>query len=99
LNRVYWRIIVKDYGKAIYKASSRLVLFAALKGYIKGYKSLCKGGILNRDISINNLIINKDLNNLSWSLFLINLDLAIREDRDYALGAKGKIGTRAFYSN
>ncbi|KAL6406333.1 serine threonine-protein kinase sgk2 [Ilyonectria robusta] len=30
LNRVHRRIIVKDYGKAIYKASSRPALLAAL---------------------------------------------------------------------
>ncbi|KAF3768657.1 hypothetical protein M406DRAFT_354964 [Cryphonectria parasitica EP155] len=43
-------------------------------------------------------MINEDENNLSWPSFLIDLDLAIREDRDRASGAKGKTGTRAFMS-
>ncbi|KAK7398159.1 hypothetical protein QQX98_012466 [Neonectria punicea] len=96
LNRVHRRIITKDYGKAIYKASSRSALLAALEGCIEGHESLRKGGILHRDISINNLMINEDPDNPSWSSFLIDLDLAIREDRDRASGAKGKTGTRAF---
>lgn len=99
LNRVHRRVIVKDYGKAIYKASSRAALLTALEGCIEGHESLLKGGILHRDISINNLMINEDReNNPSWSSFLIDLDLAIREDRGRASGAKGKTGTRAFMS-
>ncbi|KAK0655455.1 hypothetical protein B0T16DRAFT_451132 [Cercophora newfieldiana] len=49
-----------------------------------------------RDISINNLLINEDLSNPSRPSFLIDLDLAIKEDREGASGAKGKTGTRAF---
>jgi hypothetical protein len=41
-------------------------------------------------------MINEDRDNPSWSPFLIDLDLAIREDRERASGAKGKTGTRAF---
>ncbi|KAK4135910.1 hypothetical protein BT67DRAFT_493699, partial [Trichocladium antarcticum] len=43
------------------------------------------------DISISNLIVSKDNRG-----FLINLDLAIKEQRVSALGAKGKTRTRAF---
>jgi len=57
---------------------------------------LYKAGFLHRDISINNLMINEDDNNPSWPSFLIDLDLAIREQREGASGAKGKTGTRAF---
>jgi hypothetical protein len=46
-NRVHRRVIVWDYGKAIYKASSRAALLAALEGCIEGYESLHKrGGML-----------------------------------------------------
>ncbi|KAK1783507.1 LOW QUALITY PROTEIN: hypothetical protein QBC45DRAFT_447515 [Copromyces sp. CBS 386.78] len=48
------------------------------------------------NISINNLIINKDDNNPSWPSFLIDLDLAVRKEREGASGAKGMTGTRAF---
>lgn len=95
-NRVHRRIILRDYGKPIYKASSRSALLAALVGCIEGHESLYKAGILHRDISINNLMINEDSGNPSWPAFLIDLDLAIREQREGASGAKGKTGTRAF---
>ncbi|CRK47525.1 hypothetical protein BN1723_016767 [Verticillium longisporum] len=65
LNRVYRRIIIRDYSKPIYKATSRSALLTALAGYIKGYNSLRKAGILYRDISINNLLINEDKDNPS----------------------------------
>jgi hypothetical protein len=95
LNRVHRRVILRDYGKPIYKASSRSALLAALEGCIDGHESLRKAGFLHRDISINNLMINEDDDN-SWSSFLIDLDLAIRDQRDGTSGAQGKTGTRAF---
>lgn len=39
---------------------------------------------------------NEDDNNPSWPSFLIDLDLAIKEQRDIASGARGKTGTRTF---
>ena len=42
-NRVHRRVIVRDYGKPIYKASSRVTLLAALEGCIEGYQSLHTG--------------------------------------------------------
>ncbi|KAI0421007.1 hypothetical protein F5X98DRAFT_331176 [Xylaria grammica] len=95
-NRVHRRIILRDYGKPIYKASSRVALLKALEGCIEGHKSLYEAGILHRDISINNLMINEDHENPSWPSFLIDLDLAIKTDRLQASGAKEKTGTRAF---
>ena len=95
-NRVHRRVILRDYGTPIYKASSRTSLLAALDGCIEGHESLRKAGILHRDISINNLLINEDVNNPSWPSLLIDLDLAIKEQREGASGAKGKTGTRAF---
>ncbi|RYO76829.1 hypothetical protein DL766_010231 [Monosporascus sp. MC13-8B] len=41
-------------------------------------------------------MINEDDDNPSWPSFLIDLDLAIKEQRESASGAKGKTGTRAF---
>ncbi|KAK7229627.1 hypothetical protein V2G26_001797 [Clonostachys chloroleuca] len=95
-NRVRRRVILRDYGKPIYKASSRSALLAALEGCIEGHESLYKAGFLHRDISINNLMINEDNDNPSWPSFLIDLDLAIKEQREGVSGAKGKTGTRAF---
>ncbi|CAG7957260.1 unnamed protein product [Penicillium salamii] len=95
-NRVHRRVVLRDYGLPIYKASTRSALLAALEGCITGHQSLQRVGILHRDISVNNLMINEDKRNPSWPSFLIDLDLAIREERDGASGANGKTGTRAF---
>ncbi|KAH6869569.1 hypothetical protein B0T10DRAFT_418334 [Thelonectria olida] len=95
-NRVHRRVILRDYGKPIYKASSRSALLAAFDRCIEGHESLHKAGFLHRDISVNNLMINEDDDNPSWPSFLIDLDLAIKESRVAASGAKGKTGTRAF---
>ncbi|KAJ6102052.1 hypothetical protein N7486_004479 [Penicillium sp. IBT 16267x] len=95
-NRVHRRIVLRDYGKPIYKASTRAALLAALEGYITGHQSLQRAGILHRDISVNNLMINEDKENPSWPSFLIDLDLAIKEQRFGVSGASGKTGTRAF---
>ncbi|KAF1965563.1 hypothetical protein BU23DRAFT_593649 [Bimuria novae-zelandiae CBS 107.79] len=96
-DRVHRRVIVRDYGKPIYMASSKTRLLAALQGCIAGYKSLhTRDGMLQCDISPNNLMVNEDEDNPSWPDFLIDLDLAIKEDREKASGARGKTGTRAF---
>ncbi|CAG5181461.1 uncharacterized protein ALTATR162_LOCUS9774 [Alternaria atra] len=96
-NRVHRRVIVSDYGKAIYKASSQISLLAAFEQCIEGYGSLhTRAGMLQRDISLNNLMVNEDNDNPSWPAFLIDLDLAIKEQREKSSGARGKTGTRAF---
>lgn len=96
-NRVHRRVVVRDYGKPICKASSRVSLLAGLEGCIEGYESLhARAGMLQCDISPNNLMVNEDKRNSSWPAFLIDLDLAIKERREQASGARGKTGTRAF---
>ncbi|KAJ5907807.1 hypothetical protein N7495_000489 [Penicillium taxi] len=94
-NRIHRRVVLRDYGKAIYKASTHSALLAALESCITGHQSLHEAGILHRDILVNNLMINEDKKNPSWPAFLINLDLVIREQREDLSGAKGKTGTRA----
>jgi hypothetical protein len=97
VDRVHRRVIVRDYGKPIYMASSKTSLLAAMEGCITGYESLhTRAGMLQCDISPNNLMVNEDEGNPSWHSFLIDLDLAIKEDREKASGARGKTGTRAF---
>lgn len=96
-NRVHRRVILCDLGEPIYKASSSTKLLATLEGCIEGYESLqTKAGLLQSDISPNNLMINEDSRNPSWPAFLIDLDLAIKEQRERSSGARGKTGTRAF---
>ncbi|WVN87097.1 uncharacterized protein L203_102273 [Cryptococcus depauperatus CBS 7841] len=91
-NRVHRRVILCDYGKPIYEASSRVALLAAMERCIAGHESLLQADFLHRDISINNLMIDEDNDNA----FLIDLDLAIKVSRITASGAKGVTGTRAF---
>ncbi|KAI1370452.1 hypothetical protein F4677DRAFT_465477 [Hypoxylon crocopeplum] len=95
-NRVHRRVILRDYGEPIFCASSPTALLVALEQCIEGHKSLHGAGFLHRDISVNNLMINKDESNPSRRGFLIDLDLAIKEHRGVASGVKGKTGTRAF---
>jgi len=96
-NRIHRRVVIRDYGKSIYKASSRAALLAALEGCIEGYESLhIKAGMLQCDISPRNLMMNEEVDNPSWRSFLIDLDLAIKEQREGFSGARGKTGTRAF---
>ena len=52
-NREHRRVILCDYGMAIYKASSRSALLAAIEDCIGGHESSYKEGFLHRDISIN----------------------------------------------
>ncbi|KAL5430091.1 hypothetical protein PMIN06_012610, partial [Paraphaeosphaeria minitans] len=96
-NRVHRRVILRDLGEPIYKASSPKILLAALEDCIEGYESLqTKAGLLQSDISPNNLMVNEDKQNPSWPAFIIDLDLAIKERREKSSGAHGKTGTRAF---
>lgn len=77
-------------------ASSRSALLAALEGCIK---SLHNAGFLHRDISINNLMINGDDNNPSWQSFLMDVDLAIREQREGTSGAQKQDRHEGIYGN
>jgi len=95
-NRKYRRIILRNFKEFIYKTSFRTSLFAVLEGCIEGYKFLYTAGFFYKDISINNLIINKDDDNLSLPLFLIDLDLVIRVQREDTSRAKRKTSTKAF---
>ncbi|KAK1242045.1 hypothetical protein MKX07_000031 [Trichoderma sp. CBMAI-0711] len=96
-NRVHQRLVTQSYGKPIYQASSLGALLAGLEGCINGHESLRRqAGLLHRDISINNLMINEEEDEPSRRAFLIDLDLAVQETRTSASGANQKTGTRAF---
>lgn len=72
-------------------------MLSALEGCIEGYESLyTQIGMLQSDISIGNLMMNEDDDNPSRRAFIIDLDLAVKEQREGSSGARGKTGTRAF---
>ena len=52
--------------------------------------------VLQRDIVINNLMMNEDDDDPSWPSYLIDLDLAIKEQRESLRERRGKPGTTAF---
>jgi len=54
-----------------------------------------KAGILHRDVSLNNVLVSEEKYS-TWPGFLIDLDLAIRENRLQASGALQKTGTKVF---
>ncbi|EGR48810.1 uncharacterized protein TRIREDRAFT_61618, partial [Trichoderma reesei QM6a] len=92
-NRVHQRLVTQSYGKPIYQASSLGALLAGLEGCINGHETLRRqAGLLHRDISINNLMINEEEDAPSRRAFLIDLDLAIQEARTSASGAEKKTG-------
>ncbi|KAF2452571.1 hypothetical protein BDY21DRAFT_382745 [Lineolata rhizophorae] len=91
-NRVHRRLIVYDFGKSIYEASSPRGVLTGLLGGIKGHESLLDAKILHRDISIGNVMLNMTKDDG----FLIDFDLAIKIDRDNASGAPSKTGTKVF---
>ncbi|KAF2788689.1 hypothetical protein K505DRAFT_410741 [Melanomma pulvis-pyrius CBS 109.77] len=68
-------------------SSTSALLLTALEGCIDGYELLyTQASMLQCNISPNNLI----------PAFLINLNLAIKEQREKSLGAQGKTSTQAF---
>ena len=107
-NRVHRRVITKDAGKPIYKASSPVAIINGFIGAIcgkcvsisiknilltcSGHESLLNAGILHRDISIGNIMLTKNED----SGFLIDLDLANKTSDDQASGAPSKTGTKIF---
>ncbi|EDN09429.1 predicted protein [Histoplasma mississippiense (nom. inval.)] len=96
-NRVHRRIVIQDCGKPIYESSLKSTLLTGLAGCIEGYMSLHdEAGLIQCDVSPRNLMVNEDKDNPSWPAFLIDLDLAIKTQRDGSSGARGKTGTRAF---
>ncbi|MCJ1281514.1 hypothetical protein MMC26_000834 [Xylographa opegraphella] len=90
--RVHRRVITKDAGKPIYKASSPIAIISGFIGAIYGHKCLLDAGILHRDISIGNIM----LTGKEDDGFLIDLDLAIKTSDDQASSAPSKAGTKIF---
>ncbi|PSN58875.1 hypothetical protein BS50DRAFT_663036 [Corynespora cassiicola Philippines] len=91
-NRVHPRLIMEDVGKNLYEASAPLSILIGLIGGIKGHESLLQAGILHRDISVGNIMLTV----AEDDGFLIDLDLAVKIDREGASGAPSKTGTKVF---
>lgn len=98
---------MRDIGKSIYEASSPRGILTGLFGGIKGEQHAKHSEpwlisqdtsrswmqkILHRDISIGNIMLTM----AEDDGFLIDLDLAIKIDRENASGAPSKTGTKVF---
>lgn len=93
-NRVHRRVILSSYGIPIYHASSRNVLLTTLCDCIEGHRSLReKADLLHRDILLGNIMVDKN-----YRGFLIDLDIATKEQQIGVSGATGKFGTPLFMS-
>ena len=107
-NRVHRRVITKDAGKPIYKASSPVAIISGFIGAIygkcscisiqnisltwSGHEDLLNAGILHRDISVGNIMLTENEDNG----FLIDLDLANKTSDNQASGTPSKTGTKIF---
>ncbi|KAF2647234.1 hypothetical protein K491DRAFT_614914 [Lophiostoma macrostomum CBS 122681] len=91
-NRIHRRLFMQDVGKDILSASSPRGILVGLLGGLKGHESLLDANILHRDISMGNIVLNM----AEDDGFLIDLDLAIKIDRDTVSGAPSQIGTKAY---
>ena len=96
LNRVHRRVVVRDFGMPICTASPLAALVGALAGCIEGHRSLLEAGLLHRDVSPSNLMINEDSDNPSWPAFLVDLDYAARTSDWLADDAWKPVGTKPF---
>lgn len=108
-NRVQtWLVTHRGYPITDYDKNA-LVLLRSMRDAIRGHRSLLTdGGILHRDISINNIMMTVDpLSSCKdtqaprkdgFHGFLIDLDLAIYIDRRNNSGAPERIGTYEFLS-
>ena len=107
-NRVYRRIIIRDPGRPINEASSRVAVIKGFIGTISskydsiyindilltclGHKSLLNAGILHRNVSIGNIMLTEKEDDS----FLIDLDFAIRTIDNQSSGTPSKTGTKIF---
>ncbi|KAL1971575.1 hypothetical protein VTN31DRAFT_2196 [Thermomyces dupontii] len=94
-NRILRCLVIYPAGRPIHKYQSLLELLEALRDAIKAHESLyCKGNILHRDVSENNIIIT-DSKKTGRVGMLIDLDLA-KELGTQRSGARCRTGTMEF---
>ncbi|EPQ55904.1 hypothetical protein GLOTRDRAFT_28364, partial [Gloeophyllum trabeum ATCC 11539] len=99
-NRQYYNFLQPYYGPSLRHAPSILVLLEAFRDIIQGNVSLAKRGIVHRDISPGNMLLNNRPDAHAGSRgILIDFDLAAFVDgQGKGPAASMKNGTRAFQS-
>ncbi|KAH6915700.1 hypothetical protein BKA70DRAFT_1418629 [Coprinopsis sp. MPI-PUGE-AT-0042] len=93
------RIWLEKYGNAIFEFTNPKQFLCAMRDAINGHRQLFqKVGILHRDISLTNVLLGRDGDDRpGWQGVLIDLDMAIRVDRQ-TVEADCRTGTRMFQS-
>ncbi|KAF8488454.1 hypothetical protein JB92DRAFT_3016664, partial [Gautieria morchelliformis] len=98
LERIHTRIVLETYGKPITKFDTRKGLLLAFHDAVLAHRQLHEvAGILHRDISAGNILINP--HGLQGNRrFLIDFDHAIRVGDTSSYSTKKRIGTWPFMS-
>ncbi|KAA8914714.1 hypothetical protein FN846DRAFT_925709 [Sphaerosporella brunnea] len=95
-NRIFSRLVMTPFGRAIDTFTTITELFEALRDAIRGHRTLYNTHqILHRDVSLFNILIDDDSSRPGKGV-LIDLDLAIRRERTQATGASHRTGTQDF---
>lgn len=94
-NRILSRVIVTTVGHDITTFQNKRELLASFIDSIKGHRALVSRGILHRDISINNILIDRTPSS-SQKGILIDLDYAIKMSRLESSGAPHRTGTYVY---
>ncbi|KDR85790.1 hypothetical protein GALMADRAFT_234869 [Galerina marginata CBS 339.88] len=98
-DRILARITSKYGGQPIDMFNSAQEVLYAFRDAIAGHRNLWNAKILHRDVSVNNILIGANPFDIGNRGLIIDLDMAIRIDRDKSLaGQDFRTGTRAFQS-
>nr|DAB41628.1 TPA_exp: serine/threonine-protein kinase 2 [Thielaviopsis paradoxa] len=100
-DRVHWRLVFGDMGTPLEDERDVPTLLEALAQCIGAHKSLLMvGGILHRDISPGNLLVNRDKSDPQRLGLLIDLDHAalVDDDEGYRSASPVRAGTFLFMS-
>ncbi|KIJ29803.1 hypothetical protein M422DRAFT_187936 [Sphaerobolus stellatus SS14] len=96
LERIHTRVIMKAYGKTLNEFSSRKELILAFHDAVLAHRNLHQiAGILHRDISARNILINPHGSEGNRGI-LIDYDNAIRIDDESPYAKKSRVGTLRF---
>ncbi|TFK50083.1 hypothetical protein OE88DRAFT_1661620, partial [Heliocybe sulcata] len=99
-DRIYYWILEAYYGPSLMRAPSVLQSLNALYDIIEGQKELHELGIVHRDISVRNMVVNLSPDAGEGERgHLIDFDMAKRVDREQSMAGRDvRTGTRVFQS-
>jgi hypothetical protein len=97
-NRVHTRLVISPAGLSLNCFPTYTALLSALRDAIAGHRHMyTTHHILHRDVSVNNIILSRDLASVGG--ILIDFDLAISTTRTISSGATQRTGTFDFMAH